>query len=194
MTDKKFNPEKLQKLNDPLRLVDIPPRFICSKLNQEAPTVLVEIGAGTAFFSVAFHNQLNASTTYACDLSEKMISWREENITPRYPDIIPVKSEESSVPLHNEIADLILMINLHHELENQPLVMQESYRLLKPRGEILIIDWKKEEMPHGPPVEIRCLTEQIETQLKETGFSDIRSFEEMPKHFLVVGKKSPSLA
>lgn len=189
MGDKKFNPEKLLKLNDPQRLIDIPPDFVCSKLNLKNPDILVEIGAGTAFFSVAFHQQLHASTTYACDLSETMVNWIEENITPLYPRIIPVKSEESSVPLQNEIADLVLMINLHHELEDQSLVVQESYRLLRPGGEIFIIDWKKEEMPHGPPVEIRCSPEQIEIQLKKSEFLDIRSFDDMPKHFLVVGKK-----
>ncbi|MCW8893874.1 MAG: methyltransferase domain-containing protein [Deltaproteobacteria bacterium] len=189
MSDKKFNPKKLQKLNDPLRLIDIPPDFVCSKLSQKNPEILVEVGAGTAFFSVAFHNQLNASTTYACDVSETMINWMEEHITPKYPNIIPVKSDEISVPLHDGIADLVLMINLHHELEDQSLVMQESYRLLKPGGEVFIIDWKKEDMPHGPPVDIRCSPEIIEEQLKQSGFLDISFFDELEKHFLVVGRK-----
>jgi ubiquinone/menaquinone biosynthesis C-methylase UbiE len=189
MNDKKFNPKKLQKLNDPLRLIDVPPEFVCSKLSQQEPDVLLEIGAGTAFFSVAFHQQLHASTTYACDVSENMINWMEENISPKHPNIIPVKSEESSVPLDDEIADLVLMINLHHELEDQSLVIQESYRLLKPGGEIFVIDWKKEEMPHGPPVSIRCLPQDIEQQLKASAFLDIKTFDEMAKHFLVIAKK-----
>lgn len=190
MIDKKFNPKKLQKLNDPLRLIDIPPDFVGSKLSQQNSDVLVEIGAGTAFFSVAFHTQLKAHTTYACDLSETMISWIKENITPLYPQIIPVKSEESAVPLENEIADLVLMINLHHELEDPSQVMREAFRLLKPGGEIFIIDWKKEDMPHGPPLEIRCLPEQVQVQLKRSEFLEIRMFDEMNKHFLVIGKKS----
>ena len=189
MSDKKFDPKKLRKLNDPQRLVDIPPFLVCSRLSLKNPDVLVEIGAGTAFFSVAFHQQLNASTTYACDLSATMISWMEDNITPQYSQIIPVKSEESAVPLNDEIADLVFMINLHHELEDQSLVVQEAFRLLKPEGEIFIVDWKKEEMPQGPPVEIRCMPEQVEMQLEKSGFLHIKSYDDMPKHFLVVGKK-----
>ncbi|MDX2495715.1 MAG: methyltransferase domain-containing protein [Desulfuromusa sp.] len=189
MNNKKFNPKKLLKLNDPLRLLDIPPEYVCSKLSQQKPDVLVEIGAGTAFFSVAFHQQLHALTTYACDVSETMIDWMKDNISPQYPHIIPVKSEESFVPLEDNIADLVLMINLHHELENQSLVINESYRLLKPGGEIFVIDWKKEEMPHGPPVSIRCQPQDIEQQLKESAFRDIKIFDEMTKHFLVIAKK-----
>lgn len=189
MTDKKFDPKKLRKLNNPQRLIDTPPEYVCGKLSQKKPDILIEIGAGTAFFSLAFHQQLNASTTYACDLSATMIRWIEENITPQYPDIIPVQSEESSVPLSDEIADLVFMINLHHELEDQSLVVQEACRLLKPGGEVFIIDWKKEDMPQGPPVEIRCLPEQIARQLEDSGFVNVNSFDEMSKHFLVVGEK-----
>ena len=189
MSDKKFDPKKLHKLNDPQRLIDIPPAFVCGQLSVQNPDVLVEIGAGTAFFSLAFHQQLKASTTYACDLSETMIRWIKENIAPQYSEIIPVKNEESSVPLNDEIADLVFMINLHHELEDPSLVMQEAFRLLRPEGEVFIIDWKKEDMPQGPPVEIRCLPEQIELQLAKSGFLTIRSSNKMAKHFIVVGKK-----
>lgn len=189
MTDKKFDPKKLRKLNDPQRLIDVPPDYVCGKLSRQNPDILVEIGAGTAFFSLAFHQQLIATTTYACDLSATMINWIEENITPQYPAIIPVQSEESAVPLDDGIADLVFMVNLHHELEDQSLVVQEAFRLLKPEGEVFIIDWKKEDMPQGPPVEIRCLPEQIALQLEKSGFVNIRSFDEMSRHFLVVGKK-----
>ena len=54
MNDKKFDPKKLQKLNNPQRLMDIPPDFVWEKLHIEKPGVFVEIGAGTAFFSIAF--------------------------------------------------------------------------------------------------------------------------------------------
>ncbi|SEA49058.1 Methyltransferase domain-containing protein [Desulfuromusa kysingii] len=189
MDNKKFNPKKLLKLNDPLRLLDIPPEYVCGQLTQQQPEVLVEIGAGTAFFSVAFHQQLHASTTYACDVSATMIAWMKENISPNHPHIIPVQSDESAVPLADEIAHLVLMINLHHELEDQGLVIKEAYRLLKPGGEIFIIDWKKEEMPHGPPVTIRCHPQDIEQQLTTAGFLDIKIFDEMKKHFLIIGQK-----
>lgn len=190
MTNKKFDPKKLKKLNNPQRLKDIPPGYIQNRLNLEEPEVIVEIGAGTAFFSLALHNQLKSSKTYACDISDIMISWIKENITPEHPDIIPVKNSETSVPLDDGIADLVFMIALHHELDDPALILKESYRLLKPGGKIFIVDWKKEEMNQGPPADIRCLTEQIKDQLIRYQFKDIHIFNEMVKHFLVTGEKA----
>jgi len=42
MNDKKFDPKKLEKLNSPQRLVDIPPQFVWDKLGMEKAEVLVE--------------------------------------------------------------------------------------------------------------------------------------------------------
>ena len=189
MNDKKFDPKKLNKLNNPERLLDIPPDFIWEKLNIEKPGIFVEIGAGTAFFSIALLQKSKSSTIYACDLSEVMIKWMSENVSPKYPNIIPVKTEEHTVPLGDGIADLVFMINLHHELDNPSLTIEEANRILKPDGRIFVVDWKKEEMSEGPPVEIRCLPQQIKNLFLNTGFKQVDIFNQLQKHFLVVGQK-----
>ena len=190
MNEKKFNPKKLQKLNDPQRLMDIPPDYIWEKLQIEKPSVFVEIGAGTAFFSVAFLQKFEPSTLYACDLSEVMINWVKENVSSKYPNIIPVKTKEHTVPLDDEIADLVFMINLHHELDNPSLSIEEAYRILKPGGKIFVVDWKKKDMPEGPPTKIRYLPEKVKKQMINAGFKDVDIYNELQKHFLVIGKKA----
>lgn len=189
MNQKKFDPKKLEKLNDPQRRIDIPPESVWDKLEIEKADVLVEIGAGTAFFSIAFFEHVKPSILYACDLSEVMIQWVKEHVSPKYPDIIPVKTEEDSIPLDNGIADVVYTINLHHELENPPKILEESRRLLKPGGTVFIVDWKKKEMPEGPPVHIRCLPEDVMSQMRGAGFENIAIFDQFQKHFLVCGRK-----
>ena len=190
MSEKVFNPKKLQILNDPRRLKDIPPDYIWDKLSIKQADVLVEIGAGTAFFCIAFLRHAKPSKIYACDISEVMIDWVEENIVPKFPDITPVKTEGNSIPLGDAIADLVFMINLHHELDDPALTVEEAYRMLKPGGNIFIVDWKKEDMAEGPPTRIRCSPEDVKDQLVNSGFKHVRIFSELPKHFLLVGEKT----
>ncbi len=189
MDDKKFDPKKLQKLNDPKRLQDIPPSYIWDKLEMKQADVFVEIGAGTAFFSLAFLRYAKPAKIYACDISAVMISWMAANIVPQYPKIIPVQTAETSIPLDAETADLVFMIALHHELCRPDVTIEESYRILKPGGKIFIVDWKKEDMAEGPPTRIRCLAAQVKEQMLRPGFKKVKIFREMPKHFLVVGTK-----
>ncbi len=189
MDEKKFEPKKLQKLNDPKRLLTIPPAYLCNKLANKQPKTLVEIGAGTALFSLALQQQLKASTVFACDILETMTHWVAENISPEHSAIIPVLSEEHQIPLKEEIADVVFMINLYHELDSPSQSLAEAYRLLRPQGELMIVDWKREEMQDGPPQSIRYEPERVTEQMSESGFSELKIDTHLSKHFIVIGQK-----
>ena len=145
MNEKKFDPKKLDKLNNPQRLLDIPIEYIWNKIHLTDPVVLVDIGAGTGFFSVPFLKYVKNGKIFACDTSDIMIQWMKNNICPQYPDIVPLKMEESAVPLEDGIADLVYMINLHHELDQPQTILEESFRILKKRTApyLLLIGKKK---------------------------------------------------
>ena len=189
MNEKKFDPRKLWKLNNPARLADLPPALIWNRLKLEKPEVLVDLGAGTAFFSLAFLKHAPAATIYACDIADIMLDWIKEHVCPQHPEIIPVKMAERTVPLEDERADLVFMINLHHELDDPQAILAESRRILKPKGKVAIIDWKKEEMAEGPPVRIRRVPAEVREELRQAGFTHLERFNELPKHFFLVGEK-----
>jgi ubiquinone/menaquinone biosynthesis C-methylase UbiE len=79
MDEKRFNPQKLHKLNNPDRLSDQPPEYIWNKLNLKNPNVLVDIGAGTGFFSIPFVGYTKRGKVFACDISDIMIEWMKNN-------------------------------------------------------------------------------------------------------------------
>jgi ubiquinone/menaquinone biosynthesis C-methylase UbiE len=190
MNEKRFDVKKLHKLNNPDRLLDIPPEYIWRQLNIPNPDVLVDIGAGTGFFSVPFLHLANGGKLYACDTSDTMIEWMESHICPQNPGITPLKMQESRLPIDDETANLVYMINLHHELDNPLAILSESYRILKNSGKIFIVDWKKADMDEGPPKHIRWLPEQVKEQMKAANFREVRLFNGLAKHFLLVGEKA----
>ena len=185
----KFNPEKLNKLNNPERLKDIPPTYIWKKLHMENPRRIVDIGAGTGFFSVPFITLMGDGELIACDISPVMVSWMKENICSSHPGIKPVLLRDGTVPLEDGSADLVYMINLHHELDDPASVLKEAFRLLKKDGRIFLVDWKKEEMPWGPPVSHRCSISEVAEQLSAAGFGELETDESLQKQFLILGRK-----
>ncbi|HUO77107.1 MAG TPA: class I SAM-dependent methyltransferase, partial [Thermodesulfovibrionales bacterium] len=163
---KKFDPRKLDKLNDPKRLEYLNPDLIWEKAALKDPSILIDIGAGTGFFALLFSKKMKKGKVYACDISDEMLLWLEDNLPSESKGrVIPVRMEESSVPLSEDMADLVYMINLHHELEQPQKILREALRLLRRGGKLLIIDWKKEQTPEGPPLEIRVTEEAIESQM-----------------------------
>lgn len=189
MDDRKFDPKKLAKLNNVQRLKDIPVEWIWKTMDLGNPDVLVDIGAGTGFFSIPFVEMTTRGKVYACDISDVMLDWIRENISPGTPAVIPLKMDETRVNLPSESADFVYMICLHHELDAPMALLKECHRLLKPDGKIAIVDWRKVEMEMGPPVEIRCDTATVEKHLLDAGFIDVHSHLDLEKHFLVGAEK-----
>ena len=188
---KKFDPKNIDMLNKPERLKTMNPDLLWNTLGLRDPRVLVDIGAGTGFFAVPFCRKIRSGKVYACDISDEMLRWMNEHLPADVRQcVIPTKMEESAVPLSDGIADLVYMINLHHELERPEAVVKEAYRLLRKGGGLMIINWQKEETPEGPPVEIRVTETDIIRDMRAGGFADITAHPVLTYHNVLTGSRA----
>ena len=169
MNNHKVDVKKLDALNNPERLSLMNLDEIFKALNMNEKSILVDLGAGTAFFSKVFLDRIKDSKCYALDISKYMINYITENIVLTLNDRLEAKlMEESIIPLKTELADLLFMILLFHELDTPLDTLKESYRVLKIGGKIFIADWKEGENPHAVSKDF------ISNNLKATGFSNIQ--------------------
>lgn len=191
MNDKKFKPSDLHKLNDRERLKVLPFEPVRDMAGIEPSDTVLDIGAGTGFFSALISKC--AEKVYACDISVQMVDWMRENLCTRHRNITALKMQECSVPLADNIADVICMLNVHHELEKPEKLLSECRRLLKRGGRIVIVDWKKQKMEGGPPLKIRCRPKEVKMQLDKTGFSGFKASRCFKKHFMVSARNGKRL-
>lgn len=189
MASKRFNPAKLEKLNNPERLSELPVSFIATRAGLVEPEVIVDLGAGTGLYSRAFAELFTNSIIYALDVSSVMVEWMAEHVVPRYPRIKPLIMDDGVVPLEDESVDFLLMVNLHHEIDDAEATVREAHRVLKKGAAIAISDWRKEEMEIGPSVAIRVDERQVADDLKRNGFRDIRTFNQFCYNYLVIARR-----
>lgn len=180
----KFDPAKLERLNDPARFESIRPEVLWGRAGIETPTVIVEIGAGTGLFAAKFAELAPASTVFAADTEPVMIEWMRANRAEAARGrVIPLLSRETEVPLPDAMADLVAMVNLHHELADPEALLSEALRILRPGGRLLIADWAVRETPKGPPLAVRVTAAALRSQLRAAGFVDVEADEEaLPWH------------
>lgn len=184
MNNHKFDVKKLDMLNNPERLNLMDLDTVFKALNMNKKSILVDLGAGTAFFSKVFLDRIKDSKCYALDISSHMINYITENVVLTLNDRLEAKlMEESTIPLKTELADLLFMILLFHELDNPMNTLKESYRVLKTGGKILIADWKEGENPHAVNKTI------IAKNLKDSGFSNIKELNVSKKLVCFIAEK-----
>ncbi len=187
----KFNPEHLARLNDPEREKMLDPAVLWRGFGVAEPSSAIDLGAGTGFFAVRFAPRLaRGGTIWACDTDPGMVAWMKGHLTPvELARVTPLEIEENAVGLPDACADLVYLINVFHELDDAPRMLWELLRLLKPGAPLAVVDWKKEPMAHGPPLERRVDAGEIRSLLERAGLQGVRRPADLPFHEFLVGRK-----
>lgn len=185
----KFNVSKVERLRDPERRTYLNPDMIWDAVATGEIATIVDIGAGIGFFAIPYACRIPHGRVYACDLEPEMIGHLEAEIASAgVSNVTAVLTEEVRVPLDDGIADVVLMVNLHHELDHPERSLAECRRLLRPRGRLAVVDWKPEETPSGPPVHVRITPQAVLEQLAAAGFQHAVAHSLLPYHYLITAE------
>ncbi len=192
MAHLKFDITRLERLNDAGRFEQLDPDRMWEALGSPRPSAIVEIGAGTGLFSARFAELAPGAVVYAVDAEPAMVQWMLENREGVAEGrIVPVLSSESSIPLPSATADVVVMINVHHELADPDATYREGARLLKPGGRMLVVDWAPRETPKGPPQSVRASAETLEATLASAGMCDVVVHPDLEWHHMLTACRQP---
>ena len=78
-----------------------------------------------------------------------------------------------ALPLEANSIDVCLMATVLHDFVGEHMAdnaLQEVTRVLKPQGIMTIVEFKKEDRPHGPPRHIRLAVEDLAMLVQHLGF------------------------
>ena len=86
----------------------------------------------------------------------------------------------------NESIDLAMLNNILFQTDKDEMIVKEAARILKPQGKLLVTDWKKIDVPFGPPVENRPDPNEIKKYAVDCGLQLEKEFEAGPYHFSLI--------
>jgi ubiquinone/menaquinone biosynthesis C-methylase UbiE len=149
------------------------PQKILSPYIKEGMTVL-DLGCGPGFFSIDLAQMVGKSgQVIASDLQEGMLQKLREKIrgTELKERIILHKCEENKIGLSGRV-DFVLAFYMVHEVPDQKEFFNELGSILKPDGQVFIVE---------PPFHVsRAAFEETIRTSREAGFTPV----ERPKVFL----------
>ena len=107
---------------------------------------IADIGAGTGFYSLLFAQQVGKSgNVFAVDVTEDFVS----NIKRRAAEnnlhnIQTILSEQKDTRLEPASIDMAFVCNTYHHFEYPQAMLASIHRALRPGGELVIIDYRKQ--------------------------------------------------
>jgi 2-polyprenyl-3-methyl-5-hydroxy-6-metoxy-1,4-benzoquinol methylase len=167
-----FN-ELVKHFEDPARAQWQKPDEVIASLGPLDGKTVADIGAGSGYFT--FPLAKKAAKVIAIDIDQRFLDYIEQkkrtqkvgaNVETRItaPDSPGLKPGE---------ADVVLIVDTYHHIENRIDYFKKLKKDLAKGGVLVIVDYKKENTPPGPPVELRIAQEQVETELKSAGFTAV---------------------
>jgi ubiquinone/menaquinone biosynthesis C-methylase UbiE len=185
----KFNPDRRARLEDPDRLRLLPARDLLRNAGLRAEMSIADIGCGPGVFTLPAAEIVGpAGRVYAVDISPEMLHVVSTKARHgRFTNIETVLAEESAVPLPDGTVDFALVAFVLHEAVQPEAFAREVARLLAPDGRFLLLEWKKEDMPLGPPVADRLTPEEAERWLATAGIRITERFEPNAYHYGLTG-------
>ena len=189
MREGHFDPKIAPVLDSEERLRELRPyQLLKDKAGIKLGWTCIDLGSGTGTFSLRLLSCVGKEgTVYAVDDSAEMLDRIRAQNPP--PNLVLVHGDVRRTGLEAGIADFCLLSSILHEVDRPDNLVAEAYRLLKPGGRVLALDWKAELDSPGPPQRRRLSREKVEKLLQQAGFINIEYSSWSRNYYIVLADK-----
>ena len=158
---------------------------------------IVIFGSGVGGHSFAASRALKDSGhVYAVDVRSDMLQKLKtgamtQNLTNITPIHGNVESPNGTKQKENSI-DVVIIPNTLFSYDDKPAILKEAYRIVKPSGRLLIVDWRSSFSNMGPTPE-NVVTQQQATELATSaGFTFTQNISAGNYHYGAIYLKKDS--
>ncbi len=178
-------------LERPSREVEEQPQKLIDALNLAPTSVVVDIGAGTGYFSFKLAQKLPLGKVLAVDIQPEMLDIieflkKEKKIT----NVEPILGSLTNPNLPESSIDLAIMVDTYHELSQPREVMQEVVKALKPNGKVVLVEYRLE----NPFIAIKKLHKMTQKQaikeMSSVGLEWVETKSFLPSQHLLIFAKA----
>lgn len=175
-------------LESPERIAEQKPDEVIKALGIKSGETIVDIGAGSGLFSFRFSPAVGpGGHVYAVDVSPDMIRYMNRQIRERkLKNVVTVLCETDDPLLPDIPVDRFFICNTWHHIGNRPEYLVRMGKMLKPGGQIVVLDYKKEELPVGPPPKMKISKEEVMKEMEAGGFRLSREHTFLPYQYFLI--------
>ena len=175
-------------LEDPQRDAYQKPHEVIMALGLKDGETVADIGAGSGYFALRLaHHVGDTGRVYAVDINPDMIIHMNRRIRDmRLMTIETILSVPDDPLLMDASIDRFFICDTWHHIENQTAYLALMKKMLKPGGQVIMIDYQKKAMPFGPPFEMRIAREDLVRQMEANGFTLTKEFTFLPYQYFLV--------
>jgi SAM-dependent methyltransferase len=151
-------------------------------------STVADLGAGSGYFTVRLARAVgNTGKVYAVDIQAGMLTLLQRAVErERFTNVIPVLGAEDDPRLPAESFDLVLMVDVYHELSSPQTTLGHLRRALKPGGRLVLLEYRAEDPDVPIRPEHKMTKAQVKLEVEHEGFRQQRVYDDLPRQHLIV--------
>ena len=170
---------------DPDRAIDV--------LKLQKGAIVADIGAGSGYMTEKLSKKVGPmGRVYATDIQQGMIELLNKRVARRkLTNVTPVLSTQDDPRLPVDTVDLVIMVDVYHELSQPQLMLRHIRASLKTGGRLVLLEYRKEDpsIPIRPEHKMSVVEAKLEVEAE--GFRLTTTNEDLPRqHILIFTKQS----
>ena len=150
--------------------------------------VVADVGAGSGYYTVRLAERVGPNgKVFAADIQPEMLDLLRARVKrARLDQVELVRSTETDPRLPEGVCDLVLMVDVYHELARPQEVLRKLRGSLKPDGRLVLIEFRKESPWVPIREEHKMSVKEARMELEAEGFRFDRVIDVLPwQHILV---------
>ena len=169
------------------------PDEVVKQIQLRSGDVIVDIGAGTGYFTRRFAVAVGPSgKAVGLDIESTMVTYINEDAQKRGISNLSARQVPPNDPqLVPQSVDVIFLCDTYHHIKNRVAYARLLVQALKSGGRVVIVDFQKRPLPLGPPMEWKLAAETVTEELRQAGFQLARSVDFLPYQYFLEFTVSP---
>lgn len=189
-----MGPGGIPWLDRPQRDAEQKPEVVLAALGLRGGETVVDLGAGSGYFTFRIAPKVGGKgKVLAVDVQDEMIeTLRQRAAAQKITNVEVIKGSESDPHLPANAVDVVLMVDVYHELSYPFEVMTKVRQALKPSGRVVFVEYRKEDPKVAIKEVHKMSVAQLEKEMKAVGFARVQTIETLPVQHIVVFQKQRS--
>ena len=163
------------------------PEHVLDVLALKEGSTVADVGCGSGYFSVRMSKRVGPrGRVLATDLQPEMLAMLGEKVkAAKLTNVVPLLTTESDAKLPKHEVDLVLMVDVYHELPKPAETLAQIRTALTDAGRVALVEYRGEDPAVAIKEEHKMTLPQIKKELEANGFAFLSSDESLPQQRIV---------
>ena len=169
------------------------PEHVLDVLGLRDGWTVADVGAGSGYFTVRMARRVAPhGRVLAIDLQPEMLALLGDKVkVAKLTNVVPVLATESDAKLPRGQLDLVLMVDVYHELPRPVETLAQIRAALRADGRLALVEYRAEDPKVQIKEEHKMTLPQIQKELGANGFVFKASDESLPQQRIVTFGVAP---